>query len=145
MSTSIWAPVHPRAVAAIRVDWTHVGLPCLIRGGVMGGPCGYAGVFPESALFGVPREAFTRRAAELGIGPVIYAGGTTAELAPEHLARINHGCVWWVGIDPLSSRGDVAHGSRILPGSRRDVLYVRHATERLAEVLAGLIQDVGHG
>lgn len=137
MSVWTWPAVIARP--AVCIDWRHVGLPCLIRAGIAGRACGYVGVFPESRHFGVHRSVLEARAWALGLGRVIYAGLTTAELDPQRVPAVDHGRVWWVGIDPLSARDDAAPSAGRWRNSR-DVHVVRQATERLAEELAGLVE-----
>lgn len=137
-----------------RAEWRHVGLPCLALRAPLGHWCGYAAVPPGHPLHGRGYDHEVAAGAPLELAISCHGGLTYSDRCAGnicHVARPGEpDDVWWFGFDCAHS-GDFVprsvyllrqHGLRSaeLMADRdvyRELAYVRAATERLAEQLAG--------
>ena len=117
-----------------RVEFTHVGLPCLLLRGPLGCWCGYVAVGPDHPFHGkhydnVPVEVHG------GLTYGAVCNGTICHV-PKPGEPAN---VWWLGFD-------CGHYMDLAPsmleykrdGEYRNVQYARIETEKLAEQLKAL-------
>jgi hypothetical protein len=115
-----------------RLDFEHAGLPCLALRNHFGVWCGYAAVPPGHRLHGQHYDG-----PDVTVhGGLTYAGPCSDSVChtPKPGEPDN---VWWFGFD-------CGHGWDLTPANPlrfgdetyRDLAYVRHEIERLAEQLA---------
>lgn len=125
-----------------RVDFVHAGLACMaIRRGELGYWCGYVGVPREHPAYGKPYD---------DVEVDFHAGLTYARACEDLICHVPQpgmpDDVWWLGGD-FAHVGDIAPGMRAMERSLgmgflrdwevyRDLPYVRHEIEKLAEQLA---------
>lgn len=127
---SCW-PDGPWDAEPDRVEWRHLGFPCLIvRNDMSGALCGYVGVPPGHPALNASDEAFE------------VHGGVTYGAPCDETGKICHVAqpgepdeVHWIGFD-CAHAGDLCPGMKELrfnDWTYRDVNYVRAEVERLAE------------
>jgi hypothetical protein len=128
------------------VEWTHMGVPCLIVRNHIGALCGYAGVKPDDPLFSVKYQK---------VAPEVHGGVTYSGFRAQELERRMQPSVisspidyWFFGFD-CNHSGDYAPGHSAwskdhLPDRYHDIPSVRTETERLAECLFNMSHCV-HG
>lgn len=119
-----------------RVEWRHLGLPCLVvRSGSTGGLCGYVGVTRGHPWFGVDFADLEIRTH----GGLTYSSFCSGPIC--HVPQPGEADeVWWVGFDTShlgdETPRDATFNSRMCwprRGVYRDLAYVRAEVERLAE------------
>lgn len=151
-----WGP-GPWLEEPDRVEFRHAGLPCLLNRNDLGTWCGYAAVPPGHPLHGHRYED-----AEVDVhGGLTYAGPCQGHIC--HVAEPGEpDDVWWFGFDCghcwditpaldayLQARGIRQPAEKISDelwsAVYRDLAYVRHETESLAEQLAGVTSIRSHG
>lgn len=117
-----------------RVEWQHLGVPCLlVRGDVTGAWCGYAAAPPGHPWHG-------KSTSELG--SVSAHGGITFSGPLD-----DHDGTWWVGFDCAHAFDHLPALMRFLGGAigpcgvYRTIDYAKAETEHLAEQLVASASD----
>lgn len=121
-----------------RLEFEHAGLPCLMVRSSLGNWCGYAAVPPGHPFHG---QHYDKPDVEAH-GGLTYGGACAGSIC--HVPKPGEpDDVWWFGFD-------CAHAYDVVPEIRhrlggifggdkyRNVVYVRHQVERLAEQLAAI-------
>lgn len=123
-----------------RLEFRHLGLPCLLNRNSMGAWCGYAAVPPGHPLHGAGTDSDL-------VDLAVHGGVTYAAACSEEICHVpdpgEPDDVWWIGFDCAHS-SDLIPALKDIPGLRgqyRDVAYARRVTEALAEQLAALRRE----
>lgn len=119
-----------------RVQWNHAGFACLIVRNGWGVWCGYVGVPEEHPYYKVNYNDVPNL--------LVHGGLTYSDVCRGHICHIPEpgfpDKVWWLGFD-CGHWNDYAPG--IAPGVRhgeyRDLAYVTHEVEQLAEQLREVV------
>ncbi len=137
-------PAGPWDSEPDRLDFVHAGFACLVRRGPMGAWCGYVGVPEQHPAFGKDYDDEVVDQIQVH-GGLTYAAACHGEIChvPQPGMPDN---VWWLGFDcwhcddivPGMLALGASHGRRLWPfpmGIYRNLAYVKHQTEQLAEQL----------
>ena len=113
------------------MEFDHTGMKCIIlRMPRLLHLCGYVGLLPEHPLYG--KDYNFRAVSRLEVhGGITYCGS--------HPNGISH-TLWWIGFD-CAHAGDLCPGNDMKRSTEfyKDIHYVKHETEQLAEQLAKMM------